>query len=57
MLIDDAEIRERFPEEAEAIITALDLDPTTRAYQPIFNGKRFRPAVEKALEHRTKAAG
>lgn len=45
MLISDEEITERFGD----VLPKLDADPATRAYQPYWGGKRFRPAVEKAL--------
>jgi hypothetical protein len=46
MLISDEEIKERFGD----VLPKLDADPATRAYQPYWHGKRFRPAGEKALE-------
>lgn len=45
MLITDEEITERFGD----VLPKLDADPATRAYQPYWHGKRFRPAVKKAL--------
>jgi len=45
MLITDEEITERFGD----VLPKLDADPATSAYQPYWHGKRFRPAVEKAL--------
>ena len=58
MLIGDDEIRERFPTEADAIIAELDKDRSTQAYDAMWNGKRYRYAVEAWLtEHRNKAVG
>lgn len=45
MLISDEEITERFGD----VLPKLDADPTTRAYQPYWHGRRLRSAVEKAL--------
>lgn len=45
MLITDDEITERFGD----VLPKLDADPTTRAYQPYWHGRRLRSAVEKAL--------
>lgn len=45
MLITDEEITERFGD----VLPKLDADPATRAYQPYWHGKRFRPAVESKL--------
>lgn len=45
MLITDDEILERFGD----VLPKLDADPATRAYQPYWGGKRFRPAVESKL--------
>lgn len=45
MLISDEEITERFGD----VLPKLDVDPATRAYQPYWGGKRFRPAVESKL--------
>lgn len=45
MLISDSEI----PAEH---IPMLDADPATRAYEPYYNGKRYRPAVEKKITER-----
>lgn len=45
MLISDEEITERFGD----VLPKLDADPATRAYQPYWGGKRFRPAVESAM--------
>jgi len=51
MFIEDAEIRERFPDKADAIIAALDELGTTqknKATRP--KEARFRPAVDVWLE-------
>jgi len=45
MLISDEEITERFGD----VLPKLDVDPTTRAYEPYWHGKRLRSAVEKAM--------
>jgi hypothetical protein len=45
MLISDEEIIERYGD----VLPKLDADPATRAYQPYWGGKRFRPAVERAM--------
>jgi hypothetical protein len=56
MLIGDDEIRERFPEEANAIIAELDKDRATQTNEAMYRGKRYRYAVEAWLtEHRNKA--
>lgn len=50
MFIDDAEIRERFPEDAAQIIADLDADPKTqkgKATRPA--EARYRPAVDAYL--------
>ncbi len=53
MLIGDDEIRERFPEEADAIIAELDKDRATQINDAMWKGKRYRYAVEAWLtEHR-----
>ena len=55
MLIGDDEIRERFPEEANAIIAELDKDRATQTNEAMYRGKRYRYAVEAWLtEHRSK---
>ncbi len=51
MFIEDAEIRERFPDKADAIIAALEELGTTKknkATRP--EGARYRPAVDVWLE-------
>lgn len=51
MFIDDAEIRDRFGDKADAIIAALDSDRATQknqATRPV--DARFRPAVDIWLE-------
>lgn len=51
MFIEDAEIRERFPDKADAIIAALDELGTTqknKATRP--KEARYRPAVDVWLE-------
>lgn len=53
LLISDDEIR---ASHGEAVLSELDADPATRAYQPYYNGMRYRPAVMAALEHRNKVA-
>lgn len=50
MLIDDAEIRQRFGDKADAIIAALDSDRATQINEAMWKGKRFRPAVDAWLE-------
>lgn len=51
MLISDEEIKERFGD----VLPKLDADPTTRAYQPYWHGRRLRSAVEKAMAERAPA--
>lgn len=58
MLITDEEITERFGD----VLPKLDVDQTTRAYQPYWHGKRLRSAVEQKLAEEfdlvpTRAAG
>lgn len=51
MFIDDAEIRELYPDKAEQIIAALNADPKTqkgKATRPA--EARYRPAVEAWLK-------
>lgn len=48
ILISDEEITERFGD----VLPKLDADPATRAYQPYWGGKRFRPAVERAMQEK-----
>jgi hypothetical protein len=48
MLITDEEITERFGD----VLPKLDADPTTRAYEPYWHGKRNRMAVEKAMQEK-----
>lgn len=53
MLISDEEITERFGD----VLPKLDTDPATRAYQPYWGGKRFRPAVERVLNETVLVGG
>ena len=55
MLIDDAEIRERFGDKAAAIIAELDKDRATEINVAMWKGKRFRPAVDAWLEAHPQA--
>lgn len=55
MLIDDAEIRERFGDKADAIIAELDKDRATEINVAMWKGKRFRPAVDAWLEANPQA--
>lgn len=48
MLISDEEIRERFS-VIPATFTELDRDRATQKYEPLYHGKRYRPAVEARL--------
>lgn len=49
LLIDDDEIRAAHGEDAAGILSQLDADPATRTYQPYYNGRRYRPAVESKI--------
>lgn len=50
MFIDDAEIRDRFPDKAEQIIAALDADTKTQKGKYTRPAEaRYRPAVEAWL--------
>ena len=50
ILIDDMEIAERWPDDAERFIAALDVDRETQKNQAMWNGKRYRPAVEAKIK-------
>ena len=55
MLIDDDELRRRYPDDAELVIDQLDRDPKTQLNETVWHGKRYRPAVEAKLKEMGRA--